>query len=96
MQNGPSLNVILPGLFFKAFGLYLSRGKVRSAAKLAVQAQVVETIETGEAPILQNTFCFLTQLLRLPATEARAEGMLPEAMTHYSLKKGDSQGQARI
>lgn len=49
MQNGPSLNMILPGLFFKAFGLYLSWGKVKSAAKLAVQAQVVEAIETGEA-----------------------------------------------
>lgn len=55
MQNGSSLNVILPGLFFKAFGLYLSWGKVRSAAKLAVQAQVVEAIEMDEASI---SFCF--------------------------------------
>lgn len=51
MQNGPSLNIILPDLFFKAFGLYLPWGKVRSASKLAVQAQVVEAIETYEASI---------------------------------------------
>lgn len=51
MENSPSLNVILPGLFFRAFGFYLSWGKVRSAATLAAQAQVVEAIETDEASI---------------------------------------------
>lgn len=90
MQNGLSLNTILPDLLFKAFGLYLSWGKVRLAAKLAVRDRVAEAIETEEASIY--LLPLLTWPLRLPATEARAEGTLPEAMTHCSLKKGDSQG----
>lgn len=49
MQNGLSLNMILPGLFFEALGLCLSWGKVKPAAKLVVQAQVVEAVENDEA-----------------------------------------------
>lgn len=67
--------MILPDLFFKAFGLHLSWQKIQSAAELAVQSQAVEAIET----VIIYFLPLLTQTLRLPAMEARAEGTRPEA-----------------
>lgn len=76
MQNGPFLIVILPGLFFKVSGLYLSWGKVRSASKRAAQA--VEAIETHEASLTSD-----------PAIKAscnRSKGRTDTAWSHDSLQ----------